>query len=65
MKIALFMLDCSRESLGFAIAYIYSGFLCMDMKLYLLLAYTTIAYAGYLIAFLANRHYQETVATRD
>ena len=55
----------SRESLGFAITYIYSGFLCMDFKLYLLLAYTTIAYAGYLIAYLVNRSYQEAVATQE
>ena len=33
--------------MGFAIAYAYSNYLCVSTKLYLLLAYLTIAMLGY------------------
>jgi hypothetical protein len=36
-----------RESCGFAIAYAYSNYLCVRIKLYLLLGYLTIAILGY------------------
>ena len=37
------------ESLGFAISYAYSSYLCTDVKLKLLLVYLTMGLAGYLL----------------
>lgn len=36
-----------RESLGFAIAYAYSNYVCVNVKLYLLIGYLTIGMIGY------------------
>jgi hypothetical protein len=44
-----------RESLGFAIAYAYSNYLCVNVKLYLLVGYLTIGITGYGLIELRTR----------
>ena len=50
---------------GFAIAYAYSGFLCVSIKLYLLLAYLTTGLIGYgIIEVMERRRKKEDLAKK-
>ena len=52
--------------MGFAIAYAYSGFLCVSIKLYLLLAYLTTGLIGYaIIEVMERRRKREDLAKSD
>lgn len=50
------------ESLGFVLAFAYSKFLCVSVKLYILMANLIVAFMLYLVAELVNKKQFESFA---